>query len=783
MEMHKIDALPALIIGRRDDSGVQAIYFDCTPWAEIYPAMSEYRLEMSINGVRFAPLRQSYDNGLLTWTVSEQDTAVAGAGRYEITATGTDGQRKTSASATVYVDERIPGTALGVPPDYVAPLLDRIAEIVAGAGGGNVSPEQIQQAVESYLDENPIKIDEKDPTVPDWAKQPGKPAYTAQEVGAMPANAEIVDNTARQGVLGNAEAISQLSEEMGKKQPAGSYVKTVNNTEPDENGNVQVDVGGTAGEAVLYINQELTLEQRAQARKNIGAMAASGESKELVYLDFFSGDLSIKNTGSLSGLIYNTELDPTPPTGSTSPGFTQLKRGNTVNVSLLDYSTYTFQLIVVSCPYVLEDYSLTRPTQSEKYKYTSFYTTEQNCVQLYDSGWVYGGKASYTSESDNTLFFIRWRNKPYTALTADDHAAMKELIRVEIDMPSINYLSSNLGVSNANRVLVTDEEGNIVPGVSAIDGSAMPDYWREYLDDKLPEIRSKLVANGASADAFAFFTDHHIGAKDGYANANNTKYIIDYVRQHTPIESVFHGGDVLCTVGGQTREQAMYWLWQFHDQYVKGRNVYSVLGNHEASTQFDTDGSLISFDESYATLFKPMEDEVNLDKKRYYYVDNESQKIRYIVLAIESGTFPTDTEQKEWLISTLNAIEEGWTVVLFDHIGIVSVLNTILRDYINRAAGTHSETGTTWDFTSAKGTLACLICGHEHSDSDELRDGVRIIHVTTDAVGVLSDDTEMTERSKGNITEQAVELFFINTSTRTIDTIRLGYGENRSWTY
>ncbi len=49
--------------------------------------------------------------------------------------------------------------------------------------------EQIAKAVTEYLTENPIK--ETDPTVPDWAKQPQKPTYTADEVGALPADTVI----------------------------------------------------------------------------------------------------------------------------------------------------------------------------------------------------------------------------------------------------------------------------------------------------------------------------------------------------------------------------------------------------------------------------------------------------------------------------------------------------------------------------------------------------------------------------------------------------------------
>lgn len=54
-------------------------------------------------------------------------------------------------------------------------------------GGGEVDPEAVQKIVEDYIAANPPTITETDPTVPAWAKQPEKPSYTADEVGALSA--------------------------------------------------------------------------------------------------------------------------------------------------------------------------------------------------------------------------------------------------------------------------------------------------------------------------------------------------------------------------------------------------------------------------------------------------------------------------------------------------------------------------------------------------------------------------------------------------------------------
>ena len=81
------------------------------------------------------------------------------------------------------------------PSDYVftpheqttlAEIMERLEDLEAIQ-----DPDAIKNAVEDYLADNPIQIDEKDPSVPEWAKQPKKPTYTAKEVGALPSTTEI----------------------------------------------------------------------------------------------------------------------------------------------------------------------------------------------------------------------------------------------------------------------------------------------------------------------------------------------------------------------------------------------------------------------------------------------------------------------------------------------------------------------------------------------------------------------------------------------------------------
>ena len=54
---------------------------------------------------------------------------------------------------------------------------------------GQADEAQVRALVQEYLTQNPPTVTESDPTVPQWAKASTKPAYTAEEVGAVSTDA------------------------------------------------------------------------------------------------------------------------------------------------------------------------------------------------------------------------------------------------------------------------------------------------------------------------------------------------------------------------------------------------------------------------------------------------------------------------------------------------------------------------------------------------------------------------------------------------------------------
>ena len=87
-----------------------------------------------------------------------------------------------NGDSNILIDETLSKTGQAADAKVTGDKFNELASDIENIG--NPTDEQISNAVNSYMDNNPITITETDPTVPEWAKQPQKPTYTASEVGA-----------------------------------------------------------------------------------------------------------------------------------------------------------------------------------------------------------------------------------------------------------------------------------------------------------------------------------------------------------------------------------------------------------------------------------------------------------------------------------------------------------------------------------------------------------------------------------------------------------------------
>ena len=183
--------------------------------------------------------------------------------------------------------------------------LDRIEE--------SQDPDAIKNVVDNYLKQNPVEVPvqsvngrtgaveltaedvgaiavETDPTVPEWAKQPQKPTYTANEVGAI-AEAEL--QTAINTALAQAKASGEFDGADGAPGPQGPTGATGPKGPAGADGKsayaYAVEGGYTGAEAQFAAKLAQEKYANPNALTFTGAVTGSYDGSEAVTVEIPSG--------------------------------------------------------------------------------------------------------------------------------------------------------------------------------------------------------------------------------------------------------------------------------------------------------------------------------------------------------------------------------------------------------------------------------------------------------------------------------------------------------------
>ena len=169
-------------IGRQGENLATRIDVDVTTWKTEYPTgtISLFVVPPVGNGY-LAAIEE--DGNTIRWTIRDTDTAYDGHGKAELILKDASGTVMKSVTAYTICAKSPSAAEPADPPEAIRPWVEQILESIKS---GDVSAEAIAAAVEAYIQEHGVQVEETDPTVPDWAKQPSKPMYTASEVGARP---------------------------------------------------------------------------------------------------------------------------------------------------------------------------------------------------------------------------------------------------------------------------------------------------------------------------------------------------------------------------------------------------------------------------------------------------------------------------------------------------------------------------------------------------------------------------------------------------------------------
>lgn len=181
-----VDRLNDFTIGRETENHAAAVEINLSRWLSIWPdGIPAIWLLRPGENTRY-PAVTEREGDVIRWLVRDYDVALPGVARMEMTLQ--DGENiAISAAAFVTIAHRIgktEGEAGEVEPDWSKNVIEKTAE---NAERAEDAAKRAQQIVEEFeTGEGGGITNETDPTVPSWAKQPEKPTYTAEEVGAQP---------------------------------------------------------------------------------------------------------------------------------------------------------------------------------------------------------------------------------------------------------------------------------------------------------------------------------------------------------------------------------------------------------------------------------------------------------------------------------------------------------------------------------------------------------------------------------------------------------------------
>ena len=341
----------------------------------------------------------------------------------------------------------------------------------------------------------------------------------------------------------------------------------------------------------------------------------------------------------------------------------------------------------------------------------------------------------------------------------------------EFDSEQVRAFIKPTNADSSVNLDFTDEVGNVIMRIEdgfvktrRFDSShpyVVPDYYFPYLDNKCAQINSYRAACGG--DAFFFISDLHVDHSSYTANASQSPKLIKYISEKCRVNKLFCGGDVADGGNGE--------FYDLLRNAVKGR-AYGCNGNHEYM-QNRSEAMLRYWYNS------DHDDEIGNPDRRYFYVDNQTHRIRYIVLNTfmedensNSWAWGLEQDQYTWLDNAMD-VESGWTIIIFTHM-IYGLGES--EDPTLIIAQRHQDFLDHLDAYTGNGTIAAVFCGHTHVDGLKYSTGgIPVFVISCDKYQQYNNTEPWLEgRVLGTITEQCFDVCVVNPEEQKIRTFRIG---------
>ncbi|MGL4107264.1 metallophosphoesterase family protein [Clostridium sp. LP20] len=249
-------------------------------------------------------------------------------------------------------------------------------------------------------------------------------------------------------------------------------------------------------------------------------------------------------------------------------------------------------------------------------------------------------------------------------------------------------------------------------------------------------------------------------------------------------------------------------------------NTLFARGNHDGNNRSTILNDGVTSVDNFNSLIKGKTVNYNpADRACYYYVDDQINKVRYIILNSCDNPKGTDcsnysfmTKQVEWFGKVALNVVDDYHVVVFSHNPILNgedipsqydrtpinsdIMEKILLAFKGSTKIVESKSDGVYsynvncDFTENKGCkVVGWFFGHYHYDYIKTVNG--ITHVGIDSAyygdGNSNPPTEGgatdNNRAAGTYTEFVADLMCVDTVNRSVDLFRVGAGKDRNFTY
>lgn len=347
--------------------------------------------------------------------------------------------------------------------------------------------------------------------------------------------------------------------------------------------------------------------------------------------------------------------------------------------------------------------------------------------------------------SSNTASEVEKR-QPYTSTLTPATGLVLDSVIVMMGGNDITSTAYDSGVISISRVT-----GTLI--ITATAAAAVDPITISDVDSSFRTVTEAVVAevNDAPANSVSFIvlTDTH-----GSSNGQKSQNVCRYILKNSRANKLFWLGDI----------SAVNWSLSEYETFAApllncADKVYPTLGNHEYMGNANGTGLSDIYDDFLAD--KTLN---GSPANFYYYFDDASKKVRYIVInTSDGGTDKVGNAQLTWLSSAVTVPTAEWGLVIFSHYPFDERAGSSGGVQLYSSYGDEIQA----ILETTNGVLLSHFCGHVHDDNTTILEP--LIYEQR-----LEADVE---------TGQAISIITVDLTAKTVDIKRIGVGTDISYEY